>query len=92
MFSQSGRRLAAVAPGNQTGRFRECTFYLPKWKVLSDNVTAVFDRSASRTSIWLGESGLLVVIVSVMLVDSIARLFREGVTRAVAHIAPEVRT
>jgi len=46
----------------------------------------IFDRSTSGKSIWLGESGLLVVIVSVILVICVAPLFRGAVTQAIERI------
>jgi len=47
----------------------------------------VFDRSTVGKSIWLGESGLLVVIVCVILVICVAPLLRGAVTEAIQRIS-----
>ena len=68
-----------------------CAGYLGAWLRLSSNsvwpaivfhaswntvIQSVFDRSTSGRSIWLGESGLLVVVTTVILVICIAPRFR----------------
>lgn len=84
-----------------------CASYLIAWLRLASNsvwpaiilhaswngvIQDVFDRSTSGTSIWVGESGLLVVIVSIILVISIMPRFRDTVPRSLARMAPHRQT
>jgi CAAX protease family protein len=67
-----------------TGSVWPAILFHASWNTV---IQDVFDRSTSGRSIWLGESGLLVVIVCVILVICVAPLFRGAVTHAIERIS-----
>jgi membrane protease YdiL (CAAX protease family) len=66
-----------------TGSVWPAVLFHASWNTV---IQEIFDRSTSGRSIWLGESGLLVVIVCVILVICAAPLFRSTVTHASERI------
>lgn len=67
-----------------TGSVWPAILFHASWNTV---IQEVFGRSTVGRSIWLGESGLLVVIVCVIFVICVAPLFRRAVTHAIDQIS-----